>query len=360
MFGALLALTPLSLSAAPVWRSGETITIGETQEVQDDFYAAGIAVTMLGKIAGDLYAAGGTVTINGEITEDAVVIGDSVRIDGSVGDDIRMIGGKLEIAGTVKGDVLIMGGVVHILPTARIDGDLLFFGGDVTMDGNIRGALSGRAETLRVNGPVLGDISVTTAKPLELGDQAHVEGAIAYASAKDIARAPGSVVIGDITKKELLNGSGLSSFSILPLLAFFFTTLAYLLLCKTKIERVMRHSIGAFGWHGLLGFGVFLMAPIVATMLLISVIGLPVGITLLLLYVLLLTIALSLVGIFAGAVLARYVDGEVNLSLKWTLLGTLALALLLHIPYVGVLVAALFSLIILGGISSLLYARIRA
>lgn len=357
---AMLALTPLSaLAASPVLRSGESVTVNDTQEVPNDFYAVGGTITISGKVKGDLYAAGGTVIVNGEIAQDAVVVGGSVYINGKVGDDIRILGGDLTIADTVEGDVLVMGGVVHILKTAKIKGDLLFLGSELDMDGDLRGSLSGDARRVRINGPVLGSVSVTTGQALELGDQAHVEGTITYASIKDIARAPGSVVIGDIVKKESIGTSDNPLSGILPLLALFFTTLVYRLLCKKKLEYLMRYTFGAFVKHGLLGCGVLLLTPLAVAILMVSAIGLAVGAALLLLYLLLLVVAASLIGVFLGALLSRCVEGEIVLTLKWTLLGTLALALCLYIPYIGVLVAASAGIVVIGGISCLLYARMR-
>ena len=357
---ALLVCTPFFAHASPVLRSGESVTVSDTQEVPDDFYAVGGTVMIAGKVKGDLYAAAETVIVDGDIAQDAVIAGGSVYLNGSVGDDVRLLGGDLTIADTVEGDVLVMGGVVHILPTAKIKGDLLFFGGELDMEGDVRGSLSGRAKRVRVNGPVLGTVSVTTSQALELGDQAHVEGAIIYASMQDISRAPGSVVIGDITKKELFDtSSGVSVSYILGLLALFFTTLVYLLVCKKKIERLMRHTFGAFIRHGLIGLGVLVLMPIVAALLLVSAIGFAVGTALLLLYALLLVVTASLLGIFAGALLSRYFADEIVLTLKWALLGTVAVAIMVQIPYVGVLVAIIADVSILGGIATFLYARIR-
>jgi cytoskeletal protein CcmA (bactofilin family) len=354
-----MALAPFSVAAAPVLRSGESVTVTDAQEVQNDFYAVGGTVTVSGKISGDFYAAGGTVTVNGEITQDAVVAGGSAHITGKVGDDVRVIAGDLTIGDTVGGDILVMGGIVHILSTAQIKGDIFFLGGEIDMDGDLRGSLSGRGGTIRINGPVLGNVSVTSAQAVELGDQAHVQGTVAYSSMNDIARAPGSVVVGDITKTELVANAASPLSSILPLLALFFTTLVYLLLCKKKLQCLMEHTVESFGYRGLVGFGVVLLMPIVAIVLLVSVIGLVVGTTLLLLYFVLLIVASSLTGIFAGALLSRYFEGKTEVTLKWSLLGTLTLALILYIPYLGLLLVGVGDLIVIGGIANLVYARMR-
>jgi cytoskeletal protein CcmA (bactofilin family) len=360
LLGAAAMLAPVSLAAAPVLRSGESVGVAEAQEVPDDFYAAGGTVTVSGTVGGDLYAAGGTVTINGKIKGDAVIAGGSVRIDGTVGDDVRVLGGEVVIAEAIKGDVLVVGGVVRILSTAKIGGDILFVGGEIDMDGELKGSLSGRAKTVRVGGPILGNVSVTGAQTVELGDRAHVEGTISYSGARDIVRAPGSVVVGDITKKPLVETQAPISYHVLPILAMFFTTLAYLFLFRRRLERLMVHTYGSLGQHVFLGFGIFAATPLVAVTLLASIVGLPVGFALLAGYLLLVSLALSFAGMFAGALIARYFDGEVGLSLKWVLLGTLALALVLYIPYVGFLLLALICFALIGGIATLLYGRMRS
>ncbi|MBI4086719.1 hypothetical protein HY416_01920 [Candidatus Kaiserbacteria bacterium] len=360
LVSATLALMPLTVLAAPVLRSGESVSVGEAQKVESDFYAVGGAVTVSGTVDGDLYAAAGTVTVNGTVGGDAVIAGGSVRLDGPVKDDVRMIGGELVIAGTIEGDVLVMGGAVHVLSTAHVGGDILFVGGEMTMEGELKGSLSGQAEKIRVNGRVFGDVSVTAASALELGDQAHVEGIVEYTSRNEIARAPGSVVIGDVVKKPMVDARAPISSYVLPLLVFFFTTAAYLLLFRKILDRLMRHTVGSFGLHGLLGFGVMAAVPIVVGALLVSIIGLPVGMALLLAYFLLIAVALSCSGILAGALFARFVDGTAAVSLKWTIVGTLSLVLLGYVPYLGALVFAVATVVLIGGITTLVYARVRS
>ncbi len=358
--GVVTALMPLSLLAAPVLRSGESIGISGAQEVPSDFYAAGGDVTVSGKVSGDLYATAGTVTMNGEVKQDVVIGGGSIRIDGPVGDDVRVVGGEVVISGTVGGDVVVMGGVTRILSTAQIKGDLLFLSGEVDMAGDLRGSLSGRAGIVRINGPVLGSVSLHNVQTFELGDQARVEGTITYSGTTELVRAPGSVVVGDTTRDVLPEVPHLNSFGTLSLLALLFTTLAFLLLCKVKLQLLMPHTIGAYGRHGLVGLGTLVLMPIIAILFLVTIIGSPIGVMLLLSYALLLLIGSALNGIFVGAIFSRYMDGVVTISLKWSLLGALACALLLYIPIIGMLTLAIISLVNIGGIVTLFYRWIRA
>ena len=353
---AIFVLMPLSLFAAPVLRSGEEVAVGETQEVADDFYAAGGTVTVSGKVAGDLYAAGGTIMINGDVADDVAVASGSARIGGGIGGDARVVGGEVTIDGVVDGDVLVLGGIVRVLSTARIGGDRLFYGGEVTIDGDVRGSLSGRAEAVRLNGPVRGDVAVRASRGLSLGEQAHIDGALSYESTAELSRASGAVVRGEVTRQEAAPAAGSLSAHLLWLLAFLFTTTAaYLLLPQARLLCFMRRSADAFLWNALIGFCVFAAAPVAAGVLFATLIGLPLGALLLSFYAFLLLAACALSGIFAGALLARHFDGDIAITLKWSLIGAGALALALYIPYLGLTAIATLALALLGGMTTALY-----
>ncbi len=355
----LIVSVPFTIAASPVLRSGEAISITESQEVLGDFYAAGGTVSMSGAVAGDLYAAGGTVALDGEVAEDVVVFGGSVQIAGAVGDDVRVIGGEATISGEVEGDVLVLGGIVRILETSQIRGDVLFLGGEVSIEGTVNGSVTGRAEGIRIDGPVMGDVSITSARPLELGDRANIDGDVEYRSLQDVVRAPGSVVAGDVTKKETSAAMEASSFSMLSLLILFFTSLVYLFLFKKKLDPFMRETMHSFGKRGAIGLATIVAVPVAVVILMITVIGMPIGIALASALTFLSVIAWSLGGIFLGVVLARLVEGQATLTLKWTLVGTLVFGLFSYIPFIGGLLIAVVVLIVLGSMVRTIYIRIR-
>lgn len=358
VLGALLVCMPLQAAGAPVIRSGDVVPVEETQEVQDDFYAAGNTVTVSGDVEGDLYAAGWTVVVQGDVSDDAVIAGGSVRIGGAIGGDVRILAGELWVGGEVKGDVLAAGGVVHILPDAAVEGDVLFAGGEVIIEGEVGGSVSGRAQTLRLDGPVRGSVSVTAAEPVVLGDRAHIEGTLTYTSIADLARAPGSVVTGDVVKREVPPESFRPN--LLGILALFFTTLLYTFIGRTSLERFLRRTLARPVRHGLIGLFAALAAPLAAIALIITLIGIPAGAALLLLYLFALVISFPLGGALAAAALARRFDGEVSLTLKWTLLGTAAFSLVSAIPYIGLPLAAIVMFVVLGGMGASVYAGLRS
>lgn len=354
--GALIV--PGMAAASPVLRSGETIEITDQQEVVGNFYAAAATLHIDGAIRGDLHAAAGTVRISGTVEDDAVIAGGTVHIDGAVGDDVRVFAGELSISGTVGGNIMVLGGSVRVLSDARVAGDILMLGGDIDISGSVEGSVVGRADTVRIHGGVGGDISASARRTFELGDRAHVDGSISYQAPRELVRAPGSVVVGEITRTPVPVG-GSRTFSIIPLLVLLFTSLVYAYLFRSKLSYFAPYALSSFGFHGIIGLLALIAAPFISILLMLSVIGMPVGVALALFALLVFTIAWSLGGVLVGAAIARYAEGTPAVSVKWVLLGALAFGLVSYIPYIGVLAATLVVLISAGALLRLAAATMR-
>ncbi len=354
-----LLIVPLVVYASPVLRSGDTVTLTEAQTVSGDFYVGAGTVTISGSIDGDLYGVGGTVTVNGDIAEDAVLMGGAAHIHGPVGDDVRLVGGDMVLASDVGGDVVVLGGVLRVLSTAHINGDLLFLGGELYMDGAVDGTLTVHAEAAHIAGSIGGDVMANTARPLELADQSTVRGDVIYSSMQQIARAPGSVVEGDVVREERAPVQDAVSIHIVPGLILLFTTLAYLLLFRRRLAPFISHTLGRPGVHALAGLGLLLLSPLVAFILMVSVVGLPLGLSLLFGYAAALVISWSLTGIVLGALIARFVEKTAAVNVKWSVIGALALGVLWHIPVVGFLITCAAMVVALGSLGVMLYRRVR-
>ena len=360
IFVCLFLAMPSLVDASVVLRGGEKVNLDKEQVVSGDFYAAGSAVTVSGTVEGDLYAAGGSITVNGDVGDDIVALGGAVQIHGPVGDGVRVVGGEVVVADAVAGDVVVVGGTLNILSTATVEGDVLLFSGEAVISGDVRGDIIGEVESLRVDGATDGDVDVTT-RSLVLGEKAYLGANVTYRSEQDLKRAPGSVVVGDIKKESTPRTSfgSPSSVSVLPFLTFLFTTLVYLLLFRERMNEFIAHLSHSFGTHGLVGLAAFFVTPIVALLLFVSVLGIPIGLVLLFGYILAIIIAWSLSGIFLGALLSKVIRKESSTRIIWAILGVLLAQILLFIPFVGPLIVFVVVLIILGGLLTLFYNKIR-
>ena len=78
-------------------------------------------------VRGDRVVITGPVTIDrGEIADDVVVIDGPVSVAGRVRGDLVVVSGRLRISGTVDGDVVAVADRATLAPGARVGGDLVY------------------------------------------------------------------------------------------------------------------------------------------------------------------------------------------------------------------------------------------
>lgn len=66
-----------------------------------------------------------------EVVDDVVVLGGTVTVDGLVDGDAVVVGGRMEINGEVDNDAVVIGGSMHLGPEARVGGDVSAVGGSI-------------------------------------------------------------------------------------------------------------------------------------------------------------------------------------------------------------------------------------
>lgn len=348
----LVVLFPLqSLDAQTVLRSGDTVSVAEDQKIVGNFYSLTNILNLSGEVEGDLVAGAGQITINGNVTEDVFIIGGSVDVHGTVGDDLRVIGGEVIIAEPIMGDVFVVGGTVNVLSTASVAGDILVYGGDVTVAGSVGGSIYGRMGTLRIDGPVVGDVQVTT-DSLVLGERANVTGGVTYVSNELLTRAQNATVLGDVVRNDVAVEEALSpTMIVVPFLMLLFSVLVWFLIGRSLLQMIVTRAVTRSVRPTLLGFIALLFAPVAIVVLLVSVLGSLVGVVALFAYMLALVLSLVAMCAVAGTLLMKVFNQPAEaLTLATVLLGTFFIAIAFLLPFIGlVLVMALF-LVTLGAL----------
>jgi hypothetical protein len=348
----------LALASGPVIRSGETVGVEANQVLEGDFYGLGQTVTISGAASRDVYALGGAVTTNAPVEEDLVIIGGVVQVHGEVKDDIRIVGGEVVIAEPVADDVVVVGGTVHILSTATIGGDLIFFGGEIRIDGPVSGAVYGTGNTVRIDALVGGDVSVRAAESFTLGDNADVKGSMSYKSDTELVRAQGAVVTGTITRDSLFKEENTKNgFEplVLNVLILIFSSLTVFFLVKSRINPFVNTIFASYGKLGLIGLGMFVVLPIVSIILMASVIGLIVGVALLLSYIVLIAVAFITLPIIIGALVQRLARLGDSVTLFTVIIGVFVTLLIPFIPIIGGFALFLGFVVTVGALCSELY-----
>lgn len=238
---------------------------------------------------------GGTVVPAGQTAGDVIAIDGPVRIAGRATGDVVAVSGPVRISGRVDGDVVAVSDRASLAPTARVGGDLLY--------GDERPAI---AQGARVDG--------STEK--KDWDEAFSSSAWSLA--------------GPIAWWLAVSVSTLLVGALLLLLAPRMLAAA---------ERVARGRLGAaIGWGVLIAIAL----PIVAVLALVTLVGIPFGVALLLALLPVMLVAYATSAWILGR---RMLRGRTWLAL---LAGWGVLRLLALIPVVGFLVGLAATVIGLG------------
>lgn len=169
----LFALTGFTYAQNSQLQSGKEIYI--TEPVAKNRVLAGGKISVEAPIGGDLIGVGGEVRINQTVGQDILLLGGDLELNKAPGQDARLVGGKITVTDDVPGDLLITGGEVLITDAVTIGGDLIVAGGNVQMNGLVKGNVDAAAGELFINGPVEGALNVK-------GGRVELAGRVAGAS----------------------------------------------------------------------------------------------------------------------------------------------------------------------------------
>lgn len=357
------------VSAATFEQSDTTYSLQSGEQVRDDLYLGAGSIVTSGEVQGDISGIAGSVLVTGSVTEDANFVGGSVDVLGAVQDDVRVIAGQTKIGGEVSEDVLVVGGMAHILPDANVGGDLVVFGGSVIVDGAVQGDVRAFGGSVALNGEIAGDTQVQANDSFTIGDGAMLQGDLAYTAKKEVQIPEGAEIAGtvDFTKLPfqgdevpagflaLLAVPFIGAFFFAKLVAVLVATLAAVLIFRRFSESVTRLSTERYARTLGIGLITMIVVPVAALIMLISIIGMFVGIAALAAYVLLLLLAKVYAGVVLGALLARWRKQEQLANWKWALLGVVLLEVIALLPIVGWVIALLIYLVALGAIALMTY-----
>jgi cytoskeletal protein CcmA (bactofilin family) len=258
-----------------------------------------------GSVTGDRVVITGPVTIDrGETADDVVVIDGPVSVAGRVRGDLVVVSGRLRISGTVDGDVVAVADHATLGPGARVGGDLLY--------GDERPVVPGGAT-------VEGDVDRVNVD--EITDPVGFIGAAALWIAVSVSALVLGLLLLWLAPRALAAAFAAASTSIGP----------------------------TIGWGLVLFFGL----PILAVIALVTLVGIPLGVALLLAL-----LPLYAIGYTTSAwLLGRRLVGPPRGRVLAFLAGLGILRLLALIPIVGGIVWFAATVV---GLGALLVATWRA
>jgi cytoskeletal protein CcmA (bactofilin family) len=327
-----------------------------------DHFAVGGMLNLTDPVQGDAFLVGGQVSIASEIQGDLVVAGGELSIGGAVGDDLYAAGGDVALDAIVSGNARLAGGDVTVGPATVVAGALSLTGGKIRFEGNTHGYLQAAGASVRIDGAVHGDAEVK-ADELVIGPEARIRGRLIVTGPREPEVAEGAVIEGGIEFQE--RGSAVDSpdeaqppvadsTSRLGSFLWFVGVFLAAALFLAAFPRFARNAASVVGRRPLqsLGLGLAIVAavPLVAVVLLITIVGIPLALLLVPAYFLLLFLGWATAALFVGqrgleALRPGRIDSR-GAQLVALFLALVALWLVRQIPLVGGLIA--FIALVLG------------
>ncbi|MDP3995621.1 MAG: hypothetical protein Q8P78_03335 [bacterium] len=268
----LLISALVLFGGVPFLRAQETGEEAPIEPVQDYFaFLAEVHVPEAG--ARDVIALGGVIDINNPVSQDVLAAGGDIIIQSQVLGDVRLAGNTVTINSDIGGNVAVFAKRVEISENATIGGSAHI-----------------RAQEVVMNGAIIGDahiVSQTLANTGSIGGELSHE----LASRPNTARSP------------------LEWFFRV---ASLFGMLVVGLVLVSVFPKSMRHGAHASITHPgkdmLWGLLALFAAPIAAFVLMLTIIGVPLGLLLGAGYI----VSLYLAQILAGLVIGTYVLGAIR------------------------------------------------
>jgi hypothetical protein len=352
-------------AAATEFRSGDIVSVDAHEVIDDDLFIAGNSIKVAGEVTGDIFAAGQAVRLIGPVGGSVMVAGQDVRVIGDVTGSVRAAGQSVTLGGDAGRNAIAVAQTLLLADTAHVARDLhaaanlIELEGDVGRDATVFGA------TAAVQGEV-GRHLHFDGDEVTLGSSALVGGDFFHRAPAVAEITEGAVVMGqsrELPRRERAAAPrhvwrGPDPWLVLRIGAMLYLP-AVLLFGIVGIAAGPRFFVGAAGavgsrpwWSLLLGFLVLALGPTAVFLVMITVVGFPIGLLALVGWM----TALLFSGIPVAIFLGRYVVSPARAPAVSPYLGLLVgmviLAALSWIPVIGFFTSALTVLLGVGA-----YAR---
>lgn len=258
--------------------------------IAGDYFGTGANASPGSTVEGDAFIAGAHVDLNKPVNGDALLAGGGVSISDRVGGDLYATGGSVMIDAPVAGNARLAGGHVEITKRGQVSGKTTLVGGRVTVLGKAGRQLVVFGEHVTLDGEVAGNVTIAS-RALSIGPNARVSGTLTYRGSVPAQIDPAAVITGGINYlsfdfvdetyqpvARVVAWAGAIAFTV----GLFLIGLLAIVLAPawtahmSKLGRARPISSLA------LGLVTILCVPIVVVLLMLTIVGIPFAIMLLL------------------------------------------------------------------------------
>jgi cytoskeletal protein CcmA (bactofilin family) len=277
----------------------------------DNYYGASNHILITTPIGGDAVVAGRVVDINERVAGDVLAAGWRVSLIKPAADDVRVAGAEVFVNAPVEGDLTLAGGDVTIGADTHVAGRAWLSGGTVRTSGVFDRDLHIAGGTVVVDGEVRETVTII-AETLEIRPTAKLAGPLTYRSPREAQIGAGAAITGPVSytkiepqeAKRARSPWGFSN--LLFAVNVFLAGLLFFVLLPRVADAAVATLRAQPGRSLLLGFAMLVTVPFAALLLVVTVFGAPIGISM---------VALYFVALLLGLLTAAYCIGE--LEARW-------------------------------------------
>ena len=297
---------------------------------------------------------------------ETIRFGSTVAISELVQGPLAIAAGHVVVNAPVEGNARLAGGRVEV--TGPVDGDASLAGGSISVTGAVKGNVRAAGGQILLDGPVGGDVSVAGGK-FELGPNARIAGKVKFFGA-EMQRDPAAQVVGAVQHVHSSNHH--REFTARErFVSSWFWTVGLMLMAAIIAGALpgpsgrMAQELRERPWMTLLlGLIALTSIPVAAVLIMITVIGIPIGIFGLLGYVVLLFTGYVWLSVVLGGLLLERVKPETAARTAWRMgaaaFTMLVIALLVRVPLAGGFVKLAVLACGVGMIVAVIYRKTRA
>jgi hypothetical protein len=351
VFGASPALAQLD----DIWRAGARVHAVASEH--ENLWAAGATVAVRGSVKNDVRAAGAEVDVDAVVGRDTWAAGAIVAIAGESKRNLYAAGARVNVDARIGGKLSVAGARVLIGPRTEVAGATRVAGADVVFAGTSRGPAEFYGDSVQIDGRIMGDLRVR-ARSVSLAKGAVVDGNAVFETLDEPQIDVGATVRGRQTVTIPMRTSidrrsifvGLGAAVLFGVGAGFVLGLIMLLAARPFVERAIDAMWTVPVRSAFVGLGVLVLVPIVAALIMVTIVGIPIGLLILLAFPLAVAVGfvLAAFGLSDRLMNRDRVERSFGGRLLLLIVGLIILAVVGLIPVLGFVVGVLALLIGLG------------
>lgn len=352
----VLILLAGSLSASE-FISGEGNVVPKGKIIDDDLYLTGNYSEVYGEITGDLTAFCFDIESEAEIGGSCLLIGWNIGLGGVIQNSARLVGNNIDIMSDIGGNILAFGEEINIDRDAIIEKDLTCYGDIVNIEGTVKGDIIVKGGSVFISGHIEGNAEID-AEDISIQSPGVIGGDLKYISNAEMYIEDGARVEGRIDwdlpriTEDSLERLASNILSILKVLLFFMSLITGfgLILFFRNHTREASNQIHNKFWQSLgIGFLAFIIFLGGSVLLIAVIVGIPLGMILIGLGMVLFYVGKIYVAIVVGRLIFGFFSGK-RFAIGWEfIIGLLVLTIIFQIPVLGTIAYIVVFLVGAGG-----------